>query len=261
MHCRTLLVAALLVLPATAFADVRYEMEIKDVKRGDTINNEILAKDGMVRVGARDSSSGTVTDLIYRPREDEILIIDNTRKEARRLTQAEMEKMQGMMAGMNQKMQEAMKKMPPQARAKAEEMMKKMGKGNTPAEAPEKTIRPLGSSDRVAGVKCDMYEVLEEGRKVQEFCAADQDDLEGGAELTEAMGGFAEFMQGFTKALGARAPKIEFEPVDGKFPVLSRQYDDGDLVTEARLVSARETDLDADQFDVPTGYTEQPMMK
>jgi hypothetical protein len=265
MLSRTLLITAVMILPATAYADVRYEMQTKDMERGGTINNEILVKDGMLRMGVTSSSSGDMTDVIYKPADDEMIMLDGNHKVARRMTKADIDRMGGMMAGVSQQMQEALKNMPPEARAKAEAMMKKMGNGSMPGasatDQSDKMVKPMGSSDTVAGINCDMYEMMLDGKKTQEFCAADADDLKGGEELVTAMSGMAKFMEGLTKATGGHGLDAYVEPVEGKFPILARQFENGKEVSESRLVSAEETSISADKFEVPKGYKERKLME
>lgn len=261
---RTLLVSVFMIVPAVAYADVRYQMESRDISRGDTTQNEILVKDGMLRMGVSSNGKNDMTNVIFNPGDEEIIMIDDSRKEVRRMTKADMDRMQGMMAGMSQKMQDALKSMPPAARKQAEEMMKKQGlggMGNMGQPPARNTSRPLGSSDTVAGISCDMYEMSVDGKKTQEFCAADADDIEGGAELMKAVGGLAKFMEGFTQAMGGQRMGDFIEPVDGKFPVMSRQFENGKVVSESRLVSAEKVSLSADQFMPPKGYKERKLME
>jgi hypothetical protein len=262
MPHRFLILAALVTVPAVAHADVRYEMLMQDTRRGDSVTQEMLVKDGMIRISTQDGGQDAMGSMIYRPADQELLIIDDDDKAVRRMTKADMDRMQGQMAAGMARMQDAMKNMPPEARARAEQAMQKMlggSPGGTPAV--ETTVKAMGASDTVAGIDCDMYQVLENGVKTQELCAADLDDLKGGDEMVASMKGLASMMEGFTKTLGARAPKMDLGPVDGRFPVLSRQFDEGKLTYESRLVSIEETALSADQFKAPKGYRVRKLME
>ena len=94
------------------------------------------------------------------------------------------------MSGAMTQMQEQMKNMPPEARARMEAMMK--GRGMAPAGSAPITYAKIGT-DKVGKWTCDKYEGSRDGEKVSELCTVPPATLgftPGDFEVTKQMAEF-----------------------------------------------------------------------
>lgn len=265
---QSLLAFVVAALPVVAHADVSYTFQVTDTKTGATSTNTVLSKDGRLRMSVQDAGQNSTADVIYLPKADEVIMLNQQRKEAVRMTRADMERLQqrmeamgfggngGMSDAMAKRMQEAMKNMPPQARAQAEKMLQQMGKSHAgAAEAPAAPeYKPTGKTADYAGISCRFYDVITGGTKTAEMCAAKPQDIKGGAELVASLKNMASFFEGMTKFMGAHAPQMQFTPIDGRFPIAHRDLAGQSVVRETVLKSVSDGPISDSEFDVPSGY-------
>src|SRR5262249_41211774 len=70
-----------------------------------------------------------------------------------------------MASGSNDRMAEAMSKLPPEQRAKVEAAQQKAGDARKGVK-----LEPLGKKDKVAGFPCEWYRAVREGKPFAEAC-------------------------------------------------------------------------------------------
>ncbi len=106
-------------------------------------------------------------------------------------------------------------------------------------------VKPLGTSETIAGYKCDDYEVIENGKPTSRFCVTHELGFFAYAAMSGA--GRAAASPGWVKAFGNRP----------MFP-LKVTNSDGKVVMEATAV--RREPVGAEVFTVPDGYMDMSGM-
>ena len=172
---------------------------------------------------------------------------------------------------MDAAMEKALAQVPPEQRAMVEKMMKQrmsaMG-GQQQMQAPQvKTeIKKTGKNDTINGYSCDYYEAYRGDQKQGEYCITSWSDLDVGDDIQTSFKNMAEFMKGFMEDLSKMSPvRMDDNPfsymneMDG-FPVLSRQYSNGQATHESMLSSISNQDIDESEFMAPESYKQRNLM-
>lgn len=213
-------------------------------------------------------SSAEAGGLIFHGDRNEMIILDHLNGQFIVMDKNQIDTIAGQVGAAMTQMQEALAEMPAEQRALAEQMMQGRFPAKAPARSPD-TINDLGSHGTVAGIPCNNYEVIRDGRKVREMCVSDWDDLEGGQETAQALRGVADFFEEMRQAFsGAGAMDVfdrqqelfgHMNELDG-YPILYRDFNaSGALMRESQLTAVRRRDLSPEFFDPPKGYTRQEM--
>jgi hypothetical protein len=168
-------------------------------------------------------------------------------------------------------MQKAMKELEKQMGElgpKEREMMEKMLKDKMPpgaalgTERPKPEYRKTETKETKNGYPCVKYDVYTGKEKTQELWVTEWKNIKGSDELMSVfkdMAGFyTEMMKSLEKMAGGminadRNPMEDFANIDG-FPVVTRDFQGGELRSETVLKSVSEQDLDPGEFDAPKGY-------
>jgi hypothetical protein len=183
--------------------------------------------------------------------------LDVASKTYTEMTKADADRMGSQMSGMMAKMQEQMKGMPPEQRAKMEAMMR--GRGGMPgATAVAKTEYRKAGADKVGKWACVKYDGYQNNQKTSEVCTVDPKALGLVAADFEVTKQVAEF---FSQLMPQNADQMfsvgandsqgfSGVPVRRVYSIGSRQ-----VVTELTQVT-RQTFTDA-TFAVPEGFQRQ----
>ena len=245
---------------------------------GEMLKMEILPSE-------EDAGEGAVKDeVVFNGERKEMIVIDHERKSYMVMDEATVEEMGralGEAADMIQNMQipkAVLDQMPEEERKKLEEMLKQQREqggvtgslGGGTIERPKREYKRTGERGTKEGYPCVKYDVLEDGEKVQELWVTDWDNVDGGDEVEAAFRALADFfeeiMDAFDDMLGGDGGLFEggndpfsgFMELDG-IPVISRDFEDGDLESESVLKSARRQRLDPAAFEPPSGYKRMSM--
>ncbi|MEZ5758389.1 MAG: DUF4412 domain-containing protein [Emcibacteraceae bacterium] len=172
---------------------------------------------------------------------------------------------------MDAAMEKALANVPPEQRAMVEKMMKQrmssMG-GQQQMQMPQvKTeIKKTGKNDTINGYACDYYEAYRGDQKQGEYCITSWSDLDVGEDIQTSFKNMAEFMKGFMEELSKMSPvRMDDNPfnymneMEG-FPVLSRQFSNGQATHESMLSSISNQDIDESEFIAPEGYKQRNLM-
>ena len=138
-----------------------------------------------------------------------------------------------------------------------------LGGGET---APEPVVSDAGSSDRVDGVSCRWKKVTRDGELDLKVCVGDWDSIDNGEELVAAFRGMEAFFTSMMDALqSAGGPMAamtsgleqsfmsEMVLGDG-FPLMTEDYDDGEVVRTSRFLGSETVAVSDDHFEPPSGY-------
>jgi hypothetical protein len=211
----------------------------------------------------RTERSGERELVIFRS--EGMYTIDSQTKTYRVIDKATAEKMGAQVANAKKQMEARMAAMPPEQRKKMEEMMAKLGQGGAAAmlpgaKQPQRSLKNAGRSETVAGIKCTVWEVFEDGEKEEELCAAPASSVPSGDEVIRTFKEIGAMFKSFTDSLGSRNPADEpwkdMETING-VPILTREFSDGKATSEMRLTVVRKESVPAASFEVPAGYTEK----
>ncbi len=264
---RALTNAALLAaVSAPLFGGAQFEMSSRPSSTASPVlADRMSAEDGALRFDQLDANGTPTQSMIFR--NNEMVIVNHGDKSYLRITEkfvAEIAKQMEQATAAMKQMQEQMANMPPQQR----QMMEKMLKGKMPgmpAALPAVRLE-RGDAGNFESYTCNYYKLFIGEEFQQQMCAASADQVTGADELLAA----AKNMQAFSRKLTEAVPQIPMgaalngtfdviSQMDG-FPVVTRDYKDGRLVSERFLSSAETVSFSPNHFSPPKGYKEKEFM-
>jgi hypothetical protein len=276
--------AGILAMPvALAEAGVLFELETTTNYGGapETETAVMAAQGKNLKMDVAEGAGSDEPDqIIFLGDRREILVIDNDERSYMVMDQEAISAMRSMMgggsagadggdtsAGMEAMIQEALKSVPEEQRAAIEQMMREQMRAQMPNAATEPEgvqkveYRNTGASETKEGYPATKYEAVRGGEVIRELWITDWDNVDGGEEAREAFHAMATF---WNKAFGD-LPMMEgdnpveiFEQADG-FPVVVREFSNGELDSEAVLRKAGKRDFDPADFEPPAGYERKEM--
>lgn len=259
---RLLATTVLLVFSSASLAGVVMHMQDKDLNdpqaKPDT--QTFYFQDGAFRT---EQSDETQVSLF---RGQTMYLLNTQKKSYRRIDKAQMQQVGDQLAGMREKMQEQMAKMSPEQRAMMENALGGLGAGGADAKRklPVFSVRDTGRSDSAAGYSCRVWEILSDGNKEHEVCAAAAGSFPGGNDMMKSMREIGDFLSGLANNFGGKSNAIggywsQIQRIDG-VPLITRDFDSsGKPDGEMRMVAVKSENLPATLFAVPAGYTEKQL--
>lgn len=127
--------------------------------------------------------------------------------------------------------------------AKGMKIVMDLGAELDDAKAPEGSVKALGTSQTIAGTKCDDYEVTTEGETMQ-MC------------LASGLGKFA-FASASPRGMGSASVPAWARAIAGKFPLQVRDKAGKFTMTATKITPGAP---DAALFEVPDGYADMSAM-
>lgn len=200
-------------------------------------------------------------NMIFRSDKKVLWIIDTGKKTYTEMDEAAAKAMGEQMNGAMAQMQEALKGMPAEQRAKMEKMMAGQMQGKTPTK---QTVKPMGQKKTINGFACAGYTVSG-GAGETEVWAADPKVLKLDAADMTAFKEFADFMKSSFPGMERIADLAKDfdhpreDQVPG-FPVLSTHKDkSGKEDFRSELVKLTRGSVEASAFELPAGFTKTEM--
>jgi hypothetical protein len=260
---------ALLLVANSAIAGSVVKLESLDHNSNPPLSGtvEVSVEGNALRLEGSTPGTEESGSLIYKGGIEELTAIDHQSKQYYVIDQETMEQMIGQVSGAMQQMEAALAELPPEQRAMAERMMKQ----RMPQMQPEvqlQTLQKTGETETINGYECEIYDVMESGRKTRDMCVAPWDSIEGGAEFAEVMVEMADFFEamrkGFSKGgadlMGSRSEVFSHMRDINGFPVRSRGYNKaGKLANESVLISSEKRNIDPAIFAPPAGYQQSSL--
>lgn len=252
----TLAAAPLALTVSLAAADGVLITERTTSSDGKVETNQVqLDKDHMR------AQSGEKQTVVFDNTKQVLWMVNDQTKTYREMTKADVDRMGGQMSEAMAQMQERMKNMPPEQRARIEEMMKGRGMGMAGGAAGKTEYKKVGS-DKVGKWTCDKYEGTRNGEKVSELCTVEPSAL----GLTPADLAVTREMANFFKSMMPQnADRIfaigsaEAQGYSG-VPVRRVSFSNGKAQDVHELVSITRQPFPASTWEVPAGYEKQPLM-
>jgi hypothetical protein len=261
---RLFVLGIVLLAASTASAGAYVEMAQKDFDDASAKpkTNKLWADGGKLRLDMEEGKNSVIF------KNQTMYAIDHANKRVSVIDKQTMEQVGAQMKQAQAQMQDRLALMPPEQRAQVEKMMAQHGgmgaMGNAPQ--PERTFKPTSRTEQVAGKPCAVWEVSENGAKVEEMCVAPMNTVNGGSEVLAALKDLGKMVESISQQMGGglrdRMAQSwrELDQVKG-FPVLTRDFENGKAKREQRLVTSRTEPVPAASFDPPSGYkTEKPQM-
>ena len=252
---KKILLPFLCLLSTQAFAGNVMELVTRDMD-GKQLERMTSYTDGTRSRMDQSGADGSFSIIFL---DDEFLYLDHAQKNYMVMDEA-------MLEGISQQINQAMKQMeaelanlPPEQRAMVEEMMKgQMGSMGMNMEIPVLEVREIGSGS-YQSYDCTLVEMLEDGTKIQEICSVDFSEVDGSGELRDSFMRMGSLLNKLYDSIpfsgqGIRNPMEMLDELKG-FPVRAVEFENGTAVRETVLESSKEMDIDADTFELPSGYS------
>jgi len=243
------------LLSTQAYAGNVMELVTRDMS-GNVLDRMTSYTDGTRSRMDQSSADGSFSIIFL---DDEFLYLDHGEKNYMVMDEAMLEGLSQQINEAMQEMQAELAKMPPEQRAMVEEMMKgQMGGMGMDVHIPVLEFREAGSG-RYESYDCTLVEMLEDGVKIQEICTVDFSEVDGSGELRDSFVRMGTMLSKLYDSIpfageGVRNPMEMLDELKG-FPVRAVEFEDGRAATETVLESSREMDIDADKFELPSGYS------
>jgi len=182
----------------------------------------------------------------------------------RTLTKADIDRMAGQVAsGMSdvqRQMQAELARLPPDQRAKAEEMMRQHPMAGTGNSKPRLVaVKDTGRSESVKGKSCHVWNVLRDAVLIAQHCVVPYGSLAGSDELRTSVARISAMTEKLTQSVRQMnvSSGNEFsgaDKIDG-VAVLTRTFTDGEADGTESIVTEWATRSNpASLFDVPADY-------
>ena len=205
----------------------------------------------------QDTASGEKQAFLFDGAKEVIWIVNYDKKTYTEMTKADLDRTSQQLTDALARVQEQMKNLPPEQRARMEEMLK--GRG-MPGSAPSlrMTYRRAGT-DRVGRWTCDKYEGYQNNQKMSEICTVDPQVLGFVAADFEVSRKLAEFF----KHLVPQNADAMFSIGKGEDQGFSgvpvrRVFSVGQRQSVTELTEASRQNFPASTFQVPAGFQKQP---
>src|SRR6266498_1182646 len=204
------------------------------------------------------ASTGRPQTVVFDGAAQVLRIIDDEGKTYTEMSKTDLDGMRGQMGAAMTQLQEQMKNMPPEQRARMEALMKGRGAAMPGAPAATPTEYKKTGTDKVGRWTCDKYEGTKNGEKVSEVCTVAPSALGFTAADFEVTRQLAEF---FTSLIPQAAEGLfrigSATPNPNSFSVLPVRFVSfrgGDIQTVSEMTDASRQDFPDTLFQVPAGY-------
>ena len=216
-----------------------------------------------------DQTGNAQPTVIYRGDREEILLINHGDRTWRAMDKATMinlgQQINPAIEQMQKRMEEALKNMPPERRAMMEKMF--AGQGVGPAMMGKKMdvqIRKTGESQTINGYPCVKFETWQGSEKMAEHWVTDWKRVPGSQEAQDVFQDMAAFSQEVWQGAfkGNGGPAAFFESI-GKmegYPVMTRIFSNGNLVSESRLTGVEKQQVSEKEFNPPKDYVKKDFL-
>jgi hypothetical protein len=250
-------VATAAVAGAPAYAADGVLIAHKITANGNTTTSETQIEKTRMRTDVT-GPGGRKNIMVFDAGAQVMRMIDEGARTYSELTKADVDRVSAQMQGAMTQLQQQMQTLPPEQRARMEQMMRGAGRGiGGMAAAQPPAYRKAGGTDRVGKWTCEKYESVRDGRKVSELCTVDPAATGFTAADFEITKQFAEFFmklmpQGMDRlfSLGTGGP-TGFSGM----PVKTVNYDaSGNVTSTMELTDVSRRNFPDSLFAVPAGF-------
>ncbi len=204
------------------------------------------------------ASTGRRQTIVFDGAAQVLRIIDDEGKTYNEMSKTDLDGMRGQMGAAMTQLQEQMKNMPPEQRARMEALMKGRGAAMPGAPAATPTEYKKTGTDKVGRWTCDKYEGTKNGEKVSEVCTVAPSALGFTAADFEVTRQLAEFFASLIPQAAEGLFRIgSATPNPNSFsglPVRVVSFRGGDIQTVSEMTDASRQNFPDTLFQVPAGY-------
>lgn len=247
---RLLFFAAVIFAAAPLWAGVRVKAEQTEIKTNETTQQELLLDNDRMRANERNRSMLFLTD----GGRERMVILDPARNEYRDMDRQSMEQVSQQLQGALGQLQSQLQNLPPEQRARLEQMMKgRMGQaGQGAASGTTYTAKGSGS---VNGFVCTKYEGMRGAEKVTDLCAAKPADVHFNASDFQVIEKMREFGANMLTTL-ANSPLANsrvsdlMQPGYEGLPVQQTSYSGGQAISKWEVKSIERVSFSDSDFSL-----------
>jgi hypothetical protein len=258
---RLIAAAVLLGFSSASLAGVVMQMQDKDLQnpKAQARTQTFYFQDGAFRTETAGESEASVFH------DQTMYMLDTAKKTYRKFDKAQMQNLADQLGGMRKQMEARMATLPPEQRAMIEKAMGGAGVTSGTAGKPSGpvfSVRDTGRNESAAGYDCRLWEILSDGRKEYEICAAGPAAFPSGNDMIKSMVGIGDFLSSLAKSFGGLGAGVggywsQIQKING-VPIITRDFDSkGKLDSETRATLVKNESIPAALFAVPAGYTEK----
>jgi hypothetical protein len=243
---------AIILAAARLWAGVRIKVDVTDLKTGKTTQQELILDANRLRVNINGESQQNSVFFLTDNGRSRMVMLDRGTNEYREMDQQTLNQVSQQLTGAMAQLQTQLQNLPPEQRARIEQMMK--GRGPAPggaAPAPKTTYTAKGSGS-VNGFPCTKYEGTRGAEKVADVCAAKPEDLRFTAADFQVFDQMRQFTSSLTSGLanspfaGAQFTGLADQGFDG-FPIQRTSFSGGQATGKTEVKSIdRATFSDSD---------------
>ena len=214
-----------------------------------------------------DAGASGATNMIFRAKTQELVLINPKSKSYHIMNESTINSIKGHSDAARKQVEESMKNLPPEARAKLMEMQKsgKMGDLVIPGLTPEQNNKVstinTGEQATKSGFPCTLYKVIKNDETTHEIWVTSWSNLKGANQLKGALQQMEAFFQKIMKAIPGdfQQNSYVFEGLNEweGFPVLISDLENNNIT---RLKSAKKTTVAKADFANPADYKQQSFM-
>lgn len=265
---RLIFAVPLLLSLAGTFAEADLVCRLKETDYSDDTPRATMATIYLTEHKVRyESGTGEEdTDFIFRAERGVLWSLNHADKLYTEMDRKTIDAFGAKMRSAMQQMESEMAKLPPEQRKAVEEPMKKQGAGSEEAGKESKDeLKKTGEKKTISGFSCTRYDFFVDGEKSSEFWVAapgqrglttsDLAPVKEMAQFFEALG------SALTNAVGQGGGEFNWTEAwkyEG-FPILTREFDDGEVKSEVLVESIAKERIDSAQFEIPAGYQRKKM--
>jgi len=247
-------VIALTAAPARAASGVLIAQKVTNGSTTTTTQSQIEPTRMRSEIA---SSAGRKQTVVFDGAAQVMRMIDDDGKTYTEMSKTDLDRMRGQVDGAMAQMQEQLKNMPPEQRARMEALMKGRGAAMTASAGPPTEYKKIGT-DKVGRWTCDKYEGTKNGEKVSEVCTVAPSalgftpaDFEVTRQLTEF---FKSMMPQAAEGLFSIGSATPNPNAFSGLPVRSVSFRGGTIQTVSEMTEASRQNFPDALFQVPAGY-------
>jgi uncharacterized protein DUF4412 len=206
------------------------------------------------------SSNGRKQTVVFDGAAQVLRMIDDAAKTYTEMSKADVERMRGQVDAAMSAMQEQMKNLPPEQRARMEALMKGRGAAMTGAAGPPTEYKKIGT-DTVGKWTCDKYEGRKNGEKVSEVCTVNPAALGFTAADFDVTKQLADFFTSMMPQAGEGLFRMGSASPNSfaGLPVRFVGFAGGVPQTTSEVTDASRQNFPDALFQVPAGYQKREL--
>lgn len=246
----------LAVLASYLPAGTVFHMQVtqSDVTPKVTTNGAIYLEGRQIRIDTDPEAS-----LVFNGEIPRLMVLNRAEKSYLQLDEASIEEFAARVNPALEELQAEIEKMPPEQRAQMEEMMQ--GRG---MKVPEVRYVRTGEKKSIAGYECERLDMQSDGETLREIWVTEWANLPVSANAQPVLEGMSAFFKdAFSRlhippGMRTQSPFEQLEQLGG-FPVMTRDFDGGKVMSETLLQGIEEKQLQSDLFDAPADFERQAL--